>query len=87
MIFLTSSVATVADHLYSNYLRDKNFKTVLLIDTAAEPELTGKKEKDIYLDGRIQKAYRDDEPPFLLINDHQYIVISDDGSHNIVSTI
>lgn len=207
MVFLTSSVATVADHLFENYLKEKNFKSVLFIDTAAEPELTGKEEddewfyndlkslerqgyqvdrfsitdktreeieekidgydviymsggntayllqqlqktdsvsvicekvkagkiyigtsagsiiagpkipiyledtediklddyrgfgftnimavphwgsphfKDIYLEGRIQKAYRDDEPPFLLINDHEYMVIAEDGSHIFV---
>lgn len=39
MIFLTSSVASVADHLYKNFLADKEFKTVLFMDTAAEPEL------------------------------------------------
>lgn len=39
MILLTSSVATVADHLYKKYLADKNYKTVLFIDTAAEPEI------------------------------------------------
>ncbi len=39
MIFLTSSVASVAGHLYKNFLADKGFKTVLFIDTAAEPEV------------------------------------------------
>ena len=38
MIFLTSSVASVADHLYQNFLSNKKFKTVLFIDTAAEPK-------------------------------------------------
>jgi dipeptidase E len=38
MIFLTSSVASVADHLYNNFLADKGYKTVLFIDTAAEPK-------------------------------------------------
>src|ERR1700743_1721574 len=38
MIFLTSSVASVADHLYKRFLADKGFKTVLFIDTAAEPK-------------------------------------------------
>jgi dipeptidase E len=41
MIFLTSSVASVADHLYKNFLADKGFKTVLFVDTAAEPEVDG----------------------------------------------
>lgn len=39
MIFLTSSVASVADHLYKNFLAEKGFRTVLFIDTAAEPEI------------------------------------------------
>ncbi len=38
MIFLTSSVASVADHLYKNFLFDKGYKTILFIDTAAEPK-------------------------------------------------
>ena len=45
MIILTSSVATVADHIYQNYLSNKGYKTVLFIDTAAEPEV-GKEEGD-----------------------------------------
>ena len=45
MILLTSSVATVANHLYKKYLVDKNYKTVLFIDTAAEPEI-GKVDGD-----------------------------------------
>ncbi len=36
MILLTSSIATSAEHLYKNFLQDKNYKTVLFIDTAAE---------------------------------------------------
>ena len=207
MIFLTSSVAGVADHLFANYLEDKKYSTVLFIETAAEPELTGDEEddmwfyddlqslkrqgchvnrfsvtgksreeikhhidehdiiymsggntayllqqlqntdavslvcdsvragktyigtsagsiiagpkipmyleddeqiklddytgfrftniipvphwgadhfKDVYLEGRIQKAFTDDEPAFLLLNDHQYIVVADDGSLQVV---
>jgi dipeptidase E len=38
MMFLTSSVAYVADHLYKNFLADKGLKTVLFVDTAAEPK-------------------------------------------------
>lgn len=38
MLFLTSSVASVANHLYKNFLADKGFKTVLFIDTAVEPK-------------------------------------------------
>ena len=45
MILLTSSFATVADHLYRAYLADKGYKSVLFIDTAAEPEI-GKVEGD-----------------------------------------
>jgi len=45
MIILTSSVASVADHLYKNYLADKGYKTILFIDTAAEPEI-GKEAGD-----------------------------------------
>lgn len=45
MIILTSSVATVADHIYKNHLSDKNYKSVLFIDTAAEPEV-GKEDGD-----------------------------------------
>lgn len=37
MIFLTSSVGSVADHIYKNFLIDKKFSSVLFIDTAAEP--------------------------------------------------
>lgn len=202
MIILTSSVATVVDHIYKNYLADKDYRTILFVDTAAEPEI-GKEEgdddwlqadlkslkdqgyqvdrwsvtnksreeienkideydviymcggntiyllqqlqktgsfdliiekvragkpyigtsagsiiagpkipvyledvediklndytgfgftnvmavphwgsihfKDIYLEGRIQKAYRDDEPPFLLMSDYHYAVVTEDG--------
>jgi len=45
MIILTSSVAKVADHMYHNHLADKGYKTVLFIDTAAEPEV-GKEAGD-----------------------------------------
>lgn len=45
MILLTSSVASVADDIYKKYLVDKEYKTVLFIDTAAEPEI-GKEEGD-----------------------------------------
>lgn len=38
MIILTSSVASVAEHLHKNFLVDKNLKTILFIDTAAELE-------------------------------------------------
>lgn len=36
MILLTSSIATCVEHLYKNFLKDKGYKTVLFIDTAAE---------------------------------------------------
>jgi dipeptidase E len=39
MILLTSSIATSAEHLYKNFLQDKNYKTVLFIDTAAENDV------------------------------------------------
>lgn len=45
MIIFTSSVASVADHIYQNHLLDKRYKTVLFIDTASEPEI-GKEEGD-----------------------------------------
>ena len=45
MIILTSSVASVAEHLQQNYLIDKNYKTILFIDTAAEIEV-GKEPSD-----------------------------------------
>jgi dipeptidase E len=51
MIFLTSSVASVADHLYKNFLADKGFKSVLFMDTAAEPEL---KDGDEWLQNDLQ---------------------------------
>jgi dipeptidase E len=49
MIFLTSSVALVADHLYKNFLADKGFKTILFIDTAAEPEVGHEDGDDVWL--------------------------------------
>ncbi|MAZ56351.1 hypothetical protein CL653_00995 [bacterium] len=45
MIILTSSVATVASHIYQHRLSDKGYKTILFIDTASEPEI-GKVEGD-----------------------------------------
>lgn len=45
MIILTSCVACVADHIQANYLKDKNYRSVLFIDTAAEPEV-GKESGD-----------------------------------------
>ena len=39
MIFLTSSVGSVAAHLHKNFLAGKGYKSVLFIDTAAEPEI------------------------------------------------
>lgn len=53
MIFLTSSVASVATHLYKHFLADKGFKTVLFIDTAAEPEI-GNGEDDEWLQNDLQ---------------------------------
>lgn len=45
MILLTSSVASVADHLYKTFLANKDYKTILFIDTAAELEV-GKEDGD-----------------------------------------
>lgn len=49
MIFLTSSVGSVADHLYKNFLADKGFKSVLFVDTAAEPEVGNEPGDDAWL--------------------------------------
>ena len=49
MIFLTSSVGSVADHLHKNFLADKDFKTVLFVDTAAEPEVGKETGDDAWL--------------------------------------
>ncbi len=49
MMILTSSVASVADHIYANYLADKDFKTILFIDTAAEPEIGHEPGDDSWL--------------------------------------
>lgn len=38
-MLLTSSVASVADHLYKKYLADKGYASVLFVDTAAETEI------------------------------------------------
>lgn len=46
MIFLTSSIASVADDIYQRFLSDKGYKSVLFVDTAAEPVLTGDAEDD-----------------------------------------
>lgn len=53
MIFLTSSVGSVATHLYKNFLADKGFISVLFIDTAAEPEI-GNGEDDGWLQNDLQ---------------------------------
>lgn len=45
MIILTSSISPVARHIYKNYLSGENYKSILFIDTAAEPEI-GKVEGD-----------------------------------------
>jgi dipeptidase E len=58
MIILTSSVATVADHIYKNYLSDKDYKTMLFIDTAAEPEIGKIKGDDDWLQADL-KSLRD----------------------------
>lgn len=39
MIILTSSIATVAGDIFKNYLSEKNYTSVLFIDTAAELEI------------------------------------------------
>lgn len=54
MIFLTSSVASVADHLYKNFLADKGFTTVLFIDTASEPEIGHEAGDDEWLQNDLQ---------------------------------
>ena len=58
MIILTSSVASVADHIYKNYLLDKDYKTVLFIDTAAEPEIGKEAGDDDWLQADL-KSLRD----------------------------
>lgn len=64
MIILTSSVARVADHIYQNYLLDKRYKTVLFIDTAAEPEIGHEDGDDWWLkndlDGLRNQGYQVD---------------------------
>ena len=50
MILLTSSIATVADNLYKEFLADKGYKSVLFIETAAEldtPEDSDWKREDL----------------------------------------
>lgn len=54
MIFLTSSVASVADHLYKNFLAGKGFKTILFIDTAAEPEVGHEDGDDEWLQNDLK---------------------------------
>jgi dipeptidase E len=54
MIILTSSVASVADHIYKNYLSDKDYKTVLFIDTASEPEIGKEAGDDDWLQADLQ---------------------------------
>ena len=38
MILLTSSINSVADHVYSRFLKDKEYRRLAFIDTAAEAE-------------------------------------------------
>lgn len=54
MIILTSSVATVADHIYKNYLADKEYKTILFIDTASEPEIGHEEDDDWWLQNDLK---------------------------------
>lgn len=54
MIFLTSSVGSVADHLHKNFLADKGFKSILFIDTAAEPEIGHESGDDAWLQKDLQ---------------------------------
>ena len=58
MILLTSSVATVADHIKKKFLIDKDIKTILFIDTAAEPEIGKVDGDDDWLQADL-KALRD----------------------------
>lgn len=58
MIILTSCVARVAEHVYKNYLSDKDYKSVLFIDTAAEPEVGRKEGDDDWLQADL-KSLRD----------------------------
>lgn len=46
MVFFTSNVGTVADYLFADYHEEKNYKSVLFIDIATEPELTGNEKDD-----------------------------------------
>ncbi len=54
MIFLTSSVASVADHLYKNFLADKGFESILFLDTASEPEIGHEAGDDKWLQDDLQ---------------------------------
>jgi dipeptidase E len=54
MIFLTSSVASVADHLYKHFLADKGYKSVLFVDTAAEPKIGDEEGDDQWLQDDLQ---------------------------------
>jgi dipeptidase E len=49
MLILTSSVASVAKHIHNTYLKDCGHKTILFIDTAAEPEIGHEEGDDFWL--------------------------------------
>lgn len=49
MMILTSSLASVSKHVHKNYLSDKDYKTILFIDTAAEPEIGHEPGDDFWL--------------------------------------
>jgi len=50
MLYLTSSVARVARHLYTHHLAEFGYRSVLFVDTAAEPELGGGDDDWFYND-------------------------------------
>jgi dipeptidase E len=54
MILLTSSVASVAGHLYKKFLAEKKYHSILFIDTAAEIEIGKEAGDDDWLQADLQ---------------------------------
>ncbi len=86
MIMLTSSVASVAEHMYKNYLATKGYKTILFIDTAAEIEIGKVPDYDEWLlndlQSLIDQGYEVDR--FSITGKTQSEIAEQVNSHDII---
>ena len=56
-------------------------------NTIVVPHWGSEHFKQMYLDERLKLAYKDSEPPFLLMSDYHYAVVEDGGTLKMFSSL